>query len=49
MQQPLAAQQILGKTFGCLNRKKQMDFAVFSCYFTNFQPVLSGLMAQSAM
>jgi hypothetical protein len=29
MQQPLAAQQILGKTFGCLNRKKQKDFADF--------------------
>jgi hypothetical protein len=36
MQQPLAAQQILGKIFECINRKKRVDLAVFSYYFTNF-------------
>jgi hypothetical protein len=34
MQQPLAAQQILGKIFECLNRKKQVNLAVFPYYFT---------------
>jgi hypothetical protein len=36
MQQPLAAQQILGNIFECLNRKKQVDFAVFFLLYYKF-------------
>jgi hypothetical protein len=36
MQQPRAAQQILGNIFECLNRKKQVDFAVFFLLYYKF-------------
>jgi hypothetical protein len=40
MQQPLAAQKILGKIFECLHRKKQVNLANFPSILPIFYHVL---------